>query len=227
MPCRDHILGTDDFGREMSGRMVHGAFISMYVGVTTTLFCAVIGVSIGLISALSGGWVDEMIMRLIDILLAFPGILLAIAMVAVLGPSINNVIIALSLMGWVGYARLARAQVLSIREEDYISAARSVGVTSWRMMLHHLLPNILAPLIVQATLGMASVIVAEAGLSFLGLGVQPPTPSWGSILNSGIDFFRKGPHMTIIPGLAVMIVVLGLNFLGDGLRDALDPKMPD
>ncbi len=223
-PDADHLFGMDNLGRDLFSRVLYGTRISMYVGLLVTLVSAFIGIIIGMVSGLAGGWVDDLVMRFVDIMLAFPGILLAIAMVAVLGPNINNVILALCIMGWVGYARLARAQVLAAREEEYIVAARSLGAGSVRLMFLHLLPNIIAPLIVQATLGMAGVIIAEAGLSFLGLGVQPPTPSWGTILNSGVDFFREGPHMTIFPGLAIMSVVMGLNFLGDGLRDALDPK---
>lgn len=223
-PDGDHLFGMDNLGRDLFSRVLYGTRISMYVGLLVTLVSAITGIIIGMISGLAGGWVDDLLMRIVDIMLAFPGILLAIAMVAVLGPNINNVILALCIMGWVGYARLARGQVLAAREEEYVVAARSLGAGPVRLMFHHLLPNIIAPLIVQATLGMAGVIIAEAGLSFLGLGVQPPTPSWGGILNSGVDFFREGPHMTIFPGLAIMSVVMGLNFLGDGLRDALDPK---
>ena len=223
-PRADHWFGLDHVGRDLLSRILHGARISMVVGLVVTLVSMGIGVLIGMISGLAGGWLDDLIMRFVDILLAFPGILLAIAMVAVLGPDIRNVMIALCCMGWVGYARLARGQVLSLRESEYIQAARSLGASPIRIMFRHFLPNILAPIIVQATLGMAGVIIAEAGLSFLGLGVQPPSPSWGGILNSGVYYFREGPHLTVFPGLAIMIVVLGLNFLGDGLRDALDPK---
>ncbi len=223
-PGNGHLLGTDEMGRDVFSRILDGTRVSAKVGLTVTLVSVILGTLIGMISGVVGGWMDEIIMRIVDILLAFPGILLAIALVAVLGPNINNVILALCLMGWVGYARLARAQALTIREEDYISAAKALGASLPRIIFSHVLPNALAPIIVQATLGMAGVIIAEAGLSFLGLGVQPPTPSWGGILNSGVDYFRVGPHLTIFPGLAIMIVVLGMNFLGDGLRDALDPK---
>jgi len=160
----------------------------------------------------------------VDILLAFPGILLAIALTAILGPSLRNVILALCVMGWVGYARIVRAQVMSLRDADFVQAARSLGVRDGRMLYRHILPNILAPLIVEATFGIAGAILGEAGLSFLGLGVQPPTPSWGSMLNEGRQFLLVAPHLTLAPGLAIMTVVLGLNFLGDGLRDRLDVR---
>lgn len=224
-PSADHLFGMDHLGRDLWSRVIYGARISMMVGVIVTLVSMVIGVSVGMVSAWAGGWIDDLLMRIVDIMLAFPGILLAIAMVAVLGPDIKNVMIALCIMGWVGYARLARGQVLALRDSEYVQAARSLGASPIRIMGRHLLPNILAPIIVQATLGMAGVIIAEAGLSFLGLGTQPPTPSWGGILNSGVEYFRDGAHMTIFPGLAIMVVVMGLNFLGDGLRDALDPRM--
>lgn len=223
-PNFEHWFGMDDMGRDLFSRVLAGARVSIYVGVVVTFVSMISGVLIGISAGLAGGWIDELVMRFVDVLLAFPGILLAIGLVAVMGPDINNVILALCLMGWVGYARLARGQVLAVREEDYVTAARSLGATFPRLVFRHILPNISAPVIVQATLGMAGVILAEAGLSFLGLGVQPPTPSWGGILNSGVDYFREGPHMTMFPGMAIMLVVMGLNFLGDGLRDALDPK---
>ncbi|MBN1878801.1 ABC transporter permease subunit [bacterium] len=226
-PNLGHWFGMDHVGRDLLSRVLHGARVSMIVGTVVTLVSMCIGLLIGLVSGLAGGWLDDFIMRIVDVLLAFPGILLAIGMVAVLGPDIRNVMIALCIMGWVGYARLARGQTLALRQSDYVQAARSLGAGPIRIMSRHLLPNILAPIIVQATLGMAGVIIAEAGLSFLGLGVQPPSPSWGGILNSGVYYFREAPHMTVFPGLAIMIVVLGLNFLGDGLRDALDPKTRD
>ena len=223
-PGAEHVLGTDEMGRDLFSRLLEGTEVSAKVAIIVTIVSILMGTIIGLIAGFAGGWIDESVMRVVDILLAFPGILLAIALVAVLGPDINNVILALCLMGWVGYARLARAQVLYTREADYIAAAVSLGSGFRRIIFQHLLPNITAPIIVQGTLGFAGVIIAEAGLSFLGLGSQPPAPSWGGILNSGVDYFREGPHMTLFPGLAIMIVVMGFNFFGDALRDALDPK---
>ena len=184
-----------------------------------------IGTSLGLIAGFFGGLVDEIIMRITDIFLAFPAMLLAIAIMAVLGGSLMNVIIALSLVGWKTYARLARGQVLVEKEKDYVMALHAVGFGSFRIIFRHVLPNILIPIIVAATLGMASVIVQEAGLTYLGLGVQPPTPSWGGMLSEGHQYIIQAYHLTTFPGLAIMLTVLGFNFMGDGLRDALDPRL--
>ncbi|MDY6989524.1 MAG: nickel transporter permease [Thermodesulfobacteriota bacterium] len=224
-PNWSHPLGQDRFGRDILARMLYGARISLWVGVSTALVSLVIGMMIGATAGFLGGVFDEMLTRVIDILLAFPGILLALVLMALLGPSLNNVILALCLVGWVGYARLARAQVLSIRERTYITAARSVGATQSRIICSHILPNILPPLLVEATFGIGGAIVGEAGLSFLGFGVQPPTPSWGAMLNEGRQFLLIAPHLTTFPGLAIMLVVLGFNFFGDGLRDMLDPRL--
>ncbi len=223
-PSITHPLGQDKLGRDILSRIIYGARISLYVGVFTVTLSALIGTMVGAVAGLLGGVVDEVVMRLIDILLAFPGILLAIAFMAVLGPSLNNIVIALTVLGWVGYARLVRGQVLALREFEFVQAARALGADTRRIITRHLLPNVLGPVIVQATFGMAGAIVAEAGLSFLGLGTQPPNPSWGSMLNDGREFLLISPHLTTFPGLAIMAVVLGLNFLGDGLRDILDPR---
>ncbi len=223
-PSITHPLGQDKLGRDILSRIIYGARISLYVGVFTVALSAVIGTMVGAVAGFLGGVVDEVVMRLIDILLAFPGILLAIAFMAVLGPSLNNIVIALTVLGWVGYARLVRGQVLALREFEFVQAARALGADTRRIITRHLLPNVLGPVIVQATFGMAGAIVAEAGLSFLGLGTQPPNPSWGSMLNDGREFLLISPHLTTFPGLAIMAVVLGLNFLGDGLRDILDPR---
>jgi len=223
-PCWAHPFGQDKLGRDVLSRIIYGARVSLLVGGVTVAITATMGVCVGIVAGYAGGSVDEALMRLTDIMMAFPGILLAIALMAIRGPGLNNVMIALCIMGWVGYARLARGQVLSVRERDYVHAARSLGAAPTRIMAHHLLPNILAPIIVEATFGMAGAILAEAGLSFLGLGTQPPTPSWGSMLNEGRQFLLVAPHLTTFPGLAIMVVVMGLNFLGDGLRDALDPR---
>lgn len=222
-PSWSHPFGRDELGRDLLSRVLLGARVSLRVGLIVTSISGCIGVSIGLLAGWWGGWFEEIVMRLTDILLAFPGLLLAIALVALLGPGIDNVILAMCLTGWVGFARLTRGQVLQAREFEFIQAAIALGAPTPRILLRHVLPAISAPLIVEVTFGMAAAILGEASLSFLGLGVQPPTPSWGSILNSGKDFLSY-PHMTIFAGLAIMLSVLGLNFLGDGLRDALDPK---
>lgn len=223
-PSRSHPFGQDPLGRDVLSRILYGARISVVVGFSTVGVSLVLGTLMGFLAGYYGGKLDEGIMRLVDILLAFPGILLAIAFTAILGPSLRNVILALCVMGWVGYARIVRAQVLSLRDAEFVQAARSLGVRDGRMLGRHILPNILAPLIVESTFGIAGAILGEAGLSFLGLGTQPPTPSWGSMLNEGRQFLLVAPYLTLVPGMAIMIVVLGLNFLGDGLRDWLDVK---
>ena len=223
-PSSDHLLGMDDLGRDVLSRIIWGSRVSLRVGFSVVLLASLIGVSLGAISGYFGGAIDTLVMRVSDILLAFPGILLAIAMVAVLGPSLNNVILALATIGWVGYARLVRGQVLKVRELEYVTAARALGARSFRVILHHVLPNVINPVIVMATLGLAGAILAEAALSFLGLGVQPPTPSWGAMLTAGRRYLGLADHLAIYPGIAIMLAVMGLNFLGDGLIDALDPK---
>jgi peptide/nickel transport system permease protein len=224
-PSWSHPMGQDKFGRDILTRVLFGARVSLWVGLSTALVSLITGLFIGATAGYLGGLFDEILTRTIDILLAFPGILLALVLMAILGPSVNNVIIALCLVGWVGYARLARAQVLTIRERTYITAARALGATPKRIIFSHVVPNILPPLLVEATFGVGAAIVGEAGLSFLGLGVQPPTPSWGAMLNEGRQFLLIAPHMTAFPGLAIMAVVLGFNFFGDGLRDLLDPRL--
>lgn len=226
-PSPEHPFGQDRLGRDILSRIIYGSRISLGVGIATVGISLTLGLLIGSIAGYYGGLVDHFFMRIIDILQAFPGILLAISMVAILGPSLSHVILALCLIGWVGYARIVRGQVLFLREYEYVAAAKALGASSPRIILHHIIPNLLAPIIVQATFGMAGAILAEAGLSFLGLGAQPPTPSWGSMLNEGRQFLLVAPHLTTFPGLAIMIVVLGFNFLGDGLRDMLDVKNAD
>jgi peptide/nickel transport system permease protein len=223
-PSRQHVLGLDDLGRDVLSRIVFGARVSLRVGFSVVVIGSLIGVTLGAIAGYFGGAWDTVIMRICDILLAFPGILLAIALVAVLGPSLNNVILALAVINWVGYARLTRGQVLKIREMEYVTAAKALGARSPRVIVHHVLPNVINPVIVMATLGLAGAILAEAALSFLGLGVQPPTPSWGAMLTSGRQYLGIANHLAIFPGIAIMLAVMGLNFLGDGLIDALDPK---
>jgi peptide/nickel transport system permease protein len=220
-PSRLHWLGLDELGRDILARVMSGARISLFVGLVVVSVSVSIGAAMGAIAGYYGGMIDEAISRVIDILLAFPGLLLAIALVAVLGPSLTNVVIALSLIGWVGYARVARAQVLQAREFEYVVAARAIGAATPRILIRHVLPAALPALTVQATLGMGGAILSEAALSFLGLGVQPPTPSWGAMLNYGRVHVLDAPHLTVFPGLAIAIVVLGLNLLGDSLRDRL------
>jgi peptide/nickel transport system permease protein len=224
-PSHGHLLGLDDLGRDVLSRIIWGSRVSLRVGFSVVIFASLIGVTLGAMAGYFGGWMDTLIMRLTDILLAFPGILLAIALVAVLGPSLNNVVLALVVIGWVGYARLVRGQVLKVREMEYVVAARAMGARSPRVIMRHVLPNVINPLIVMATLGLAGTILSEAALSFLGLGVQPPTPSWGAMLTSGRRYLGLANHLAIWPGVAIMLAVMGLNFLGDGLIDALDPKL--
>jgi peptide/nickel transport system permease protein len=226
-PSPGHPLGLDDLGRDVLSRVIWGARVSLQVGVTVVLVSSLAGVLLGAVSGYFGGAIDTAIMRTCDILLAFPGILLAIAMVAVMGPSLGNVIIALSVIGWVSYARLVRGQVLKVREMEFVVAARALGARSLRVIAGHVLPNVINPVIVMATLGLAGAILAEASLSFLGLGVQPPTPSWGAMLTAGRRYIGRADHLAIFPGVAIMVAVMGLNFLGDGLIDTLDPKSRD
>jgi peptide/nickel transport system permease protein len=223
-PSRHHPLGLDDLGRDVLSRIIFGARVSLRVGFSVVFIASAIGIALGAIAGYFGGAADVAIMRVCDILLAFPGILLAIALVAVLGPSLNNVILALATIGWVGYARLVRGQVLKVREMEYVTAAKALGARSPRVIVLHVLPNVINPVIVMATLGLAGAILSEAALSFLGLGVQPPTPSWGAMLTSGRRYLGLANHLAIYPGIAIMLAVMGLNFLGDGLIDALDPK---
>jgi peptide/nickel transport system permease protein len=223
-PSADHLLGQDRAGRDILSRVLYGAQVSMLVGFATVTVSVLVGLVMGSLAGYFGRMVDEVIMRAIDVLQAFPGILLAIALTAVLGPSLRNVVLALSALGWVGYARIVRGQFLKLREMEFVSAARALGAGDFRIILRHILPNIWAPIIVQATFGVAAAILGEASLSFLGLGAQG-VPSWGGMLNEGIDFLLFAPHVSISPGLALMFTILGLNFLGDGLRDKLDPRM--
>ncbi|MFN2238686.1 MAG: nickel transporter permease [Thermoanaerobaculia bacterium] len=223
-PSSDHLLGLDDLGRDVASRVIYGARVSLRVGFSVVIITAIVGIILGSIAGYFGGFMDTAIMRISDMLLAFPGILLAIALVAVLGPSLNNVVLALSVIGWVSYARLTRGQVLKVREMEFVTAAEALGARAPRVILRHLLPNVISPVIVQATLGLAGAILAEASLSFLGLGVQPPTPSWGAMLTTGRQYLGIADHLAIYPGMAIMLAVMGLNFFGDGLIDALDPK---
>jgi peptide/nickel transport system permease protein len=224
-PSLAHPFGLDELGRDIFARILSGARISLLVGLAVVSVSSTVGMLLGSIAGYFGGRVDDVISRVIDVLMAFPGILLAIALVAVLGPSLTNVVIALSVIGWVGYARLVRGQSLRAREFEFVQAARALGAGSPRIIMRHVLPTALPAVVVQATLGMAGAIISEAALSFLGLGVQPPTPSWGTMLDAGRSHLFTAPHLTIFPGLAIALLVLGFNFLGDGLRDRVDPKM--
>jgi peptide/nickel transport system permease protein len=223
-PSAAHVLGLDELGRDVWSRLLAGARISLLVGLVVVGVSASVGLLVGAVAGYVGGALDEAISRVIDILLAFPGILLAIALVAVLGPSLANVVLALSAIGWVGYARLVRGQVLKARELEFVQAARALGAGPARLLARHLIPTAIPALVVQATLGMAGAILSEAALSFLGLGVQPPTPSWGTMINGGRVHLIDAPHLTVFPGIAIALLVLGFNFLGDGLRDRLDPR---
>ena len=224
-PSLAHPLGLDELGRDILARLLQGARISLMVGLAVVSVSSTVGMLFGSMAGYFGGRVDDVISRVIDVLMAFPGILLAIALVAVLGPSLVNVVLALSIIGWVGYARLVRGQALRAREFEFVHAARASGASAARIVVRHVLPTAIPAVVVQATLGMAGAIIAEAALSFLGLGVQPPTPSWGTMLDAGRAHLFDAPHLTVFPGLAIATLVLGFNFLGDGLRDRVDPKM--
>jgi peptide/nickel transport system permease protein len=220
-------LGADDLGRDILSRLIWGGRISLLVGFGAVLVAMTLGVLIGLIAGYFGGWLDSLIMRAIDILMAFPAILLAITIVASLGPGLRNAMLAISIVGIPYYARIVRGSVLSLREQEFVVAARSIGTSNSRILRRHVLPNCLGPLIIAATLDVGWMIMAAAGLSFLGLGAQPPTAEWGVMLSQGRQFVRNAPHVSILPGAAIFLVVLALNLLGDGLRDALDPRLQE
>jgi peptide/nickel transport system permease protein len=224
-PGGAHLLGTDELGRDILSRLIYGARVALWVGIVTVVLAGALGISGGLVAGYLGGTWDSVIMRLVDVFLAFPVIILTIAIVAVRGPGLTNVLIALALVYWTSYARVSRGTVLLLREEEYTWAARTLGASPTRIMVRHLLPNAIAPLVVLASLGMGNAILAEAALSFLGLGIQPPEASWGSMLNTGMQFLRDASFLSTFPGLAIFVTVLGFNLLGDGLRDALDPRM--
>ena len=221
-PGSELLLGADDLGRSLAARVLAGAQTSFIVALWVVLVSTVLGTCIGAFSGYLGGRVDLLVVRIIDIFLAFPGILLAIALAGILGPGIENVVIALSVVGWVGYARLARAQVLSLKHREHVQAAIALGAGTGRIVFRHLLPLLMAPLIVEASFGVAGIVIAEAGLSFLGLGVQPPEASWGSMIRDGARYLLVAPHMVLVPGVSLMLVVLSVNLLGDRLRDKLD-----
>lgn len=223
-PSADHWFGTDDLGRDVFSRVIIAARVSLQVGFIAVGFALVVGVPIGLISGYYRGAVDSALMRMMDVLFSFPAILLAIAILAVLGPGVGNAMIAIGLVYTPIFARITRGSVLVVSEEVYIRAAQSLGARNRRIIFRHVLPNVMAPIIVQTTLSLAFAILSEAALSFLGLGVQPPNPAWGRMLAEGRNFFEQAPWMGIFPGLAILVTVMAFNFVGDGLRDALDPK---
>lgn len=223
-PSLQFPLGTDALGRDMLSRLLYGARPSVGSAAIATLLIAVIGVTLGAIAGYSGGWVDEVIMRVVEVLLALPSLLLALAIVGILGPSLQNVILGAVVVWWAAYARLVRGLVLEVRERPYVEAAVAVGVHTPRILLRHILPNIIAPVIVLASLEIGTLILIIAGLNFLGLGVQPPTAEWGAMLNQGRPYFQLVPEQMLYPGLMITLTVLGFNLLGDGLRDVLDPK---
>lgn len=222
-----HLLGTDNFGRDILSRIIHGSRISLFIGIVVVSIASVIGTALGLLAGFYGGWVDSVIMRLVEIFYSFPFLILVIAVIALFGPSILNVMLVLGFVSWPLYARIVRGQVLTLREVEYVEAARASGVGGFRIMARHILPNTLTPVIVMATFGIPEAILASAALGFLGLGVQPPTPEWGVMVSEGKDFIRRAPYLILWPGIAVMIAVLSFNFVGDGLRDVLDPKRVD
>ena len=215
-------LGGDELGRSIAQRLLLGARLSLMVALVVVTISALFGISVGLLAGYLGGWVDQLIMRIIDVVLAFPGLLLAIALAGLLGPGIDNLMLALVAVGWVGFARLTRAQVLSLREADHVQAGHALGSGGFFIARFHLLPLIAAPLIIEATFGIAGAVLAEAGLSFLGLGIQPPAPSWGSMIRDGARYMLVAPHYVLAPGSALLMVVLAVNLVGDRLRDRLD-----
>ncbi|SKA10355.1 nickel transporter permease [Selenihalanaerobacter shriftii] len=226
-PSFDHWLGTDELGRDILSRIIYGSRISLQVGVISVSIALVFGVFLGTVAGYYGGIINTLIMRVIDVMLAFPSILLAIAIMAILGPQLSNAMIAIGIVNLPRFARIVRSSVITVKEAEYVESAKALGANDPRILLRHLLPNCMAPIIVQATLSIATAILEAAGLSFLGLGAQPPTPEWGAMLSAGRSAIQLAPWVVAFPGIAIVITVLGFNLFGDGLRDALDPKMKD
>jgi peptide/nickel transport system permease protein len=224
-PSSAHWMGTDELGRDVFTRVIFGTRISLYVGFVAVGIAMAIGTVVGLLSGFYGGWVDSILMRFVDIMLCFPTFFLILAMIALLEPSIWIIMLVIGVTSWMGVARLVRAEVLSIKERDYVMAARTIGASDVRIIFRHILPNAAAPVLVAATLGIAGAILTESALSFLGIGVQPPTPSWGNILTSGKDYLEFAWWLSLFPGLAILVTVLAYNLLGEGIRDALDPRL--
>ncbi|ELZ08210.1 binding-protein-dependent transport systems inner membrane component [Halovivax asiaticus JCM 14624] len=223
-PSAEHPLGTDQLGQDVLSRLIFGARVSLKIGVAVVGISLAIGTAVGVTAGYAGGYVDEGLMRLVDVLLAFPGLLLALVIAGILGPSLTNIMIALAIVGWTSYARVVRGSVLSVKEEEYVKASQLMGTGRLRIVGRHVLPNVMGPVVVLATLDMATVILSTAGLSFLGLGAQPPTPEWGTMISEGRYYLRSAWWVVNFPGLAIMFAVLGFNLLGDGLRDVLDPR---
>ena len=224
-PSAAHWLGTDEFGRDILARLVHGSRVSLSVGVVAVSIALLIGGSLGAIAGFYGGKIDNVIMRIMDIFLAVPSLLLSITIVSALGPSIFNLMLAIAISSVPGYARIVRASVLTVKDQEFVEAAKCIGANNFEIISSHILPNCMAPIIVQVSLKVASAILSTSGLSFLGLGVKAPTPEWGAMLSGGRAYLRNAPHLTVFPGIAIIITILSLNLLGDGLRDALDPKL--
>jgi peptide/nickel transport system permease protein len=226
-PSPDHLLGTDTLGRDVLSRIIYGARISLLVGFVAVGIATLIGILVGALAGFYGGWVDQLLMRLVDLMLCFPTLFLILAVIAVLGPSIWNVMVVIGVTNWMGVARLVRAEFLSLREREFVAAARSLGASDARLILRHLLPNALVPVMVSATLGVAGAILTESALSFLGLGVQAPTPSWGNILTMGKDNIEIAWWLSVFPGLAILVTVMSYNLLGEGIREAIDPRLSE
>jgi peptide/nickel transport system permease protein len=224
-PSAQHWLGTDSLGRDIASRILYGARISLIIGVVVVTVAGVVGTAIGLVAGYAGGLVDEALMRLTEVFLAFPALILAMAIAGALGPSLTNAIIAIAAVTWAVYARLVRGQILSLRRREFVEAARAIGASRTRIVVRHLLPNALAPLMVQASFDLGSSIIAAAGLSFIGFGAQPPTPEWGVMISEGRNYISTQPWLSLFPGLAILLAVGSFNLLGDGLRDAFDPRL--